>query len=74
MKFIDNLSIKYKIWLAFSVVLFILVMQGVRSLNSINQMSDSFYYIANQSQPALLNATSLESCIEAVASGLGLIC
>ncbi len=70
MGFFNNLSIKYKIWLAFALVLLILIFQGVSSLTNLNRISDSFDYIAKQSQPAVIDAISLEASLEAAAGGL----
>jgi methyl-accepting chemotaxis protein len=70
MGFINNLSIKYKIWLAFAVVLLILIFQGVSSLSSLNSFTRSFDYIESQTQPAVINAISLEANLEAAANGL----
>ncbi len=70
MKFFNNLSIKYKIWLAFALVLLLLIFQGVGSLTNLNHISGSFDYIAKQSQPAVIDAISLETNLEATAGGL----
>lgn len=67
----NNLSVRKKIWLCFGLVLIVFVIQGVRSVNGLNSVTQSFDLVASKIQPAAFKASSLEARIESVSSGLG---
>jgi len=71
MNFLNNLSVRNKIWLGFGVVLLVFVLQGVRSVGGMKTVTTTFDTVASEIQPAVFKAASLEARIEAVASGLG---
>ena len=70
--YINNLSVRSKIWIGFSLVLIVFVLQGIRSVDSLKTVSSKFNQVASEVQPTVLNTASLEARIEAVSSGLGL--
>ena len=70
--YLNNLSVRSKIWTGFSLVVIVFVLQGIRSVDNLKTVSFEFNQMAAEIQPAVLNAAGLEARIEAVSSGLGL--
>ncbi|MDQ7075064.1 MAG: methyl-accepting chemotaxis protein [Gammaproteobacteria bacterium] len=72
MAWIKNVSVKYKIWFSFILVLLGLVWQGVNSVNSLSTVQSSINVVVEELQPTMVLSMRLEYQLQAAVSSLAL--
>ncbi|MDQ7017430.1 MAG: methyl-accepting chemotaxis protein [Gammaproteobacteria bacterium] len=72
MAWIKNVSVKYKIWFSFILVLLGLVWQGVNSVNSLSTVQSNINVVVEELQPTMVLSMRLEYQLQAAVSSLAL--
>ena len=68
---LNNLSVSQKIWFSFLLVIAIFIGQGLRSVNNLNTVNETFKHVANDIQPAVFTVFELDSAMRGLSSSLG---
>lgn len=69
--FFRNMSIRYQLWLSFSLILSILLFISLYAISHLGQLNNGVREVTQKIQPVVLIAQTLETEIEAASNGLG---